>query len=162
MADLGLDNLKFEAPMFPEETTAAATESAARGEPALDEDTLALDFDFNLDHEASAETQPKQPSNAETMMPELDLSGINLNLDEASNTLTPMEDVAAAGHALEDATTLVGDSTVWEEASTKLDLARAYLEMGDKEGAREILQEVVAEGGPDQQSEANKLLSTLS
>ncbi len=161
MADLGLDNLKFEAPMFPEETTAPATESAAR-EPALEEDTLALDFDFNLDQEASAETESKQTSNAETMMPELDLSGINLNLDEASNTLTPMEDVAAAGHALEDATTLVGDSTVWEEASTKLDLARAYLEMGDKEGAREILQEVVAEGGPDQQSEANKLLSTLS
>jgi len=81
-------------------------------------------------------------------------------LDEATDTLAPMADVA--GHSLEDATTLVGDSTVWEEASTKLDLARAYLEMGDKEGAREILQEVVAEGGPDQQSEANKLLATLS
>lgn len=159
MADLGLDNLKFDAPMFPEETTPASTESATT-EPAQDEDTLALDFDFNLDQEATAETSTKPESNVETMMPDLDLSGINLNLDEATDTLAPMADVA--GHSLEEATTLVGDSTVWEEASTKLDLARAYLEMGDKEGAREILQEVVAEGGPDQQSEANKLLATLS
>ena len=35
---------------------------------------------------------------------------------------------------------------LWEEANTKLDLAKAYEEMGDLEGARELLQEVVGEG----------------
>ena len=93
------------------------------------------------------------------MMPELDLSGIDLHL-EGTPAAAPMADFG--GTSLEDATTLAGDSTVWEEASTKLDLARAYLEMGDKEGAREILQEVVSDGGPDQQADAKKLLATLS
>jgi len=48
---------------------------------------------------------------------------------------------------------------LWEEVNTKLDLARAYLEMGDKEGAREILQEVAGEGDANQKDEAKKLLS---
>jgi pilus assembly protein FimV len=50
-------------------------------------------------------------------------------------------------------------SNLWEEVNTKLDLARAYLEMGDKEGAREILQEVLGEGDADQKGEAEKLLA---
>jgi pilus assembly protein FimV len=51
------------------------------------------------------------------------------------------------------------DSELWEEVNTKLDLARAYLEMGDKEGAREILQEVQGEGDSQQKSDADKLLA---
>lgn len=155
MADLGLDNLKFDIPELPAETPAAA--AAPDAASSVDEDTLALDFDFNLDQEPSASADMKEPAAQEPMMPELDLSGINLDLGD---TATPMADTVS--NALEDATTLVGDNTVWEEASTKLDLARAYLEMGDKEGAREILQEVAGEGGPEQQAEANKLLATLS
>jgi len=50
------------------------------------------------------------------------------------------------------------DPALWEEVNTKLDLARAYLEMGDREGAREILQEVAQEGDSNQQGEARKLL----
>jgi pilus assembly protein FimV len=46
-----------------------------------------------------------------------------------------------------------------EEVNTKLDLARAYLEMGDREGAREILQEVLGEGADDQKAEASKLMA---
>ncbi len=158
MADLGLDNLKFDAPVISEETN----ESPETAALAKDEDTLALDFDFNLDQEPAAEpVTASSGATEEMMMPELDLSGIDLNMEEPSKTdAKPMEDFAS--QSLEDATTLVGDNTVWEEASTKLDLARAYLEMGDKEGAREILQEVVAEGGPEQQAEASKLLTTVS
>jgi len=48
-----------------------------------------------------------------------------------------------------------------EEVETKLDLARAYLEMGDGEGAREILQEVLAEGNPTQQATARELLTQV-
>ena len=51
------------------------------------------------------------------------------------------------------------DPALWEEVNTKLDLARAYLEMGDREGAREILQEVTQEGDDAQKAEANKLLA---
>jgi pilus assembly protein FimV len=44
---------------------------------------------------------------------------------------------------------------------TKFDLAKAYEEMGDKAGAREILQEVVREGDSEQQAQAKALLAGL-
>jgi pilus assembly protein FimV len=67
----------------------------------------------------------------------LDFSGLDLNLDEDM----PDEDL--------------------DEVTTKLDLARAYLEMGDKEGAREILQEVMTEGNSNQQASARTMLGGL-
>jgi pilus assembly protein FimV len=48
-----------------------------------------------------------------------------------------------------------------DEVGTKLDLARAYVEMGDKEGAREILDEVLAEGSASQKADARGLMSSL-
>ena len=49
-----------------------------------------------------------------------------------------------------------------DEVSTKLDLAVAYEAMGDLDGAKEILNEVVAEGNAEQIAEANKLLQKWS
>jgi pilus assembly protein FimV len=49
-----------------------------------------------------------------------------------------------------------------EEIETKLDLARAYMEMGDGEGAREILKEVLGEGSDEQKSVAQELMSQAS
>lgn len=54
-----------------------------------------------------------------------------------------------------------GSDLELDEVGTKLDLARAYVEMGDKEGAREILNEVLAEGSERQQSDAKGMLSAL-
>jgi pilus assembly protein FimV len=48
-----------------------------------------------------------------------------------------------------------------DAATTKLDLARAYIDMGDEDGAREILSEVLQEGSDEQQQVANELLSKL-
>jgi pilus assembly protein FimV len=50
----------------------------------------------------------------------------------------------------------------WHDAATKLDLAKAYQEMGDTDGAREILQEVLHEGDDQQKSEAQGLLAKLA
>jgi len=61
----------------------------------------------------------------------------------------------------EDPTPSVLDGQ-WHDAATKLDLAKAYQEMGDVEGAREILQEVLHEGDDQQKSEAQTLLSKLA
>jgi len=47
------------------------------------------------------------------------------------------------------------------DVGTKLDLARAYIDMGDPEGARSILDEVLAEGNPAQRKEAERLLAGL-
>ena len=49
----------------------------------------------------------------------------------------------------------------WHDASTKLDLARAYEEMGDREGAREILREVMHDGDEVQIAEAKAMLAKL-
>ncbi len=52
------------------------------------------------------------------------------------------------------------DST--DEVTTKLDLARAYVDMGDEEGAKSILEEVVKEGSDDQKQQAQELLGSIS
>ena len=49
-----------------------------------------------------------------------------------------------------------------DEAATKLDLARAYIEMGDSDGARDILDEVVTEGNDGQKTEAREMLGRLA
>lgn len=48
-----------------------------------------------------------------------------------------------------------------DETATKLELAYAYQKMGDTEGAKEILQEVIKEGTDEQIEEANNLLGSL-
>jgi pilus assembly protein FimV len=60
----------------------------------------------------------------------------------------------------EDPTPSVLDGQ-WHDAATKLDLAKAYQEMGDVEGAREILQEVLHEGDDQQKTEAQALLAKI-
>jgi pilus assembly protein FimV len=80
----------------------------------------------------------------------MDLSSLSLDL----GTTAP----GAVGDAVPEQE---GD-TAWHSVATKLDLARAYLEIGDKEGAREILQEVMNEGDADQRREAETLSAALA
>ncbi len=97
-------------------------------------------------------TTPKQPAATVASalpdlghgvdLPPLDLSNIDLNLGSDSSSYADSE-AQTGGN--------------WQSAETKLDLARAYLEIGDKVGAVEILQEVMKEGSPEQQAEAKKL-----
>ena len=49
-----------------------------------------------------------------------------------------------------------------EDVETKLDLARAFLDLGDTEGARSILEEVVSEGNDRQRGEAESLLQNTA
>jgi pilus assembly protein FimV len=65
-----------------------------------------------------------------------------------------------------DATTKVvpaagGHGATQTELGTKLDLARAYIDMGDPDGAKSILNEVLEEAPVDQRQEAQKLLDDL-
>ncbi|SDD17972.1 FimV/HubP family polar landmark protein [Aquimonas voraii] len=48
-----------------------------------------------------------------------------------------------------------------EAAATKLELARAYLDMGDVEGARGMLEEVTQEGTAEQRQDARRLLDEI-
>ena len=58
----------------------------------------------------------------------------------------------------------VGDLDIGggDEVGTKLDLARAYIDMGDPEGARSILDEVMTEGNDSQKQEAQALLDQIA
>lgn len=108
-----------------------------------------LDFDFELDegaHKAAAKA------------PMLDLSSIDLNLDgvDHETTIEPL-DIGAPDEAGE----APGDAGGGEEVDTKLELARAYDEMGDRDGARELLEEVLKEGSTVQKNAARTLLASL-
>ena len=49
----------------------------------------------------------------------------------------------------------------YDESATKLELAYAYKKMGDIDGAREILLEVIMEGNESQRIEAREALAAL-
>jgi len=49
----------------------------------------------------------------------------------------------------------------WDETATKLDLAKAYIDMGDSEGARSILNEVMSEGNAEQKQQARDLAAQI-
>lgn len=69
-------------------------------------------------------------------------------------------DLAGESEAAEEIS--VPDDATMTEVGTKLDLARAYIDMGDPDGARSILEEVLDEGGDSAQQEARQLLDELS
>lgn len=81
--------------------------------------------------------------------PSINLEDINLNFDEA---LSPPEPATGNKNDHDDQ---------WQEVATKLDLAKAYHEMGDGSGAREILEEVMREGDAAQRETAQNLLKQL-
>ena len=119
-----------------------------------------FDLDFQLeelDHPSPAKpaAQPKpEPSMATAHSPFGHPAG-PLELDKLDLSFDP------ARPAFDDPTPSVLDGQ-WHDAATKLDLAKAYQEMGDTDGAREILQEVLHEGDDQQKSEAQGLLAKLA
>ena len=100
-----------------------------------------MDFDLNLDLGTPAKAE--EPAKPAAEAP-LDLGGLSLDLGG-----TPA--APAPGSA----------DPKWQEVATKLDLAKAYQEMGDKDGARELLNEVMKEGDAAQKGQAEQLLSGL-
>lgn len=104
--------------------------------PAADEGAMAFTLDFPIESEPQPAAAP-QPA-------DIGLADISLNLEE----------VPAAGAAE------VKDEH-WHEVATKLDLARAYQEMGDVTGAREILEEVLTEGDAGQREAAQAIIDQL-
>ncbi len=90
-----------------------------------------------------------------------DLSGIDLDVGSASDDADTL--AAAAAHLSSEQVPKLPDlePVTMSEVGTKLDLARAYMDMGDPDGARNILQEVLAEGSASQKQEARRLIDSL-
>ena len=100
------------------------------------------------------QSQEIAPDTAESeslsKMPELELADINLDLED-TNPVDEKVEKADLNDTGEE----------WQEIETKLDLAKAYLEMDDKEGAKEMLEEVIRDGDTKQQKAAKKMLKSL-
>ncbi|TEI41818.1 FimV/HubP family polar landmark protein [Pseudomonas aeruginosa] len=139
-------------------------DTEAAEEPAL---SLPDDFDLSL---ADEPTEPAAPEKGEDSFA-AQLDEVSAQLDELASNLDEPKS-AAPSFSAEDAavaSALDGDAdddfdflSGADEAATKLDLARAYIDMGDSEGARDILDEVLAEGNDSQQAEARELLERLA
>jgi len=78
---------------------------------------------------------------------------IEFNLDDTGAEAVSFEDQEDESEGLLDSA---------DEVTTKLDLARAYIDMGDPEGARSILTEVMEEGSDEQKREADTIISQLA
>ncbi|SEQ77074.1 pilus assembly protein FimV [Nitrosomonas sp. Nm51] len=99
-------------------------------------------------------------SDSDKLISEVDFSDIDLNVENTSGSVEnkadeEIETVESASDEPE------ARSEQWHEIETKIDLAKAYLEMEDMEGAREMLEEVVQEGDENQQKTARELLEKL-
>ncbi len=121
------------------------------------------EFDLSLDDEPVAPAAPETLS-SELEVVEAELEDLSRDFNEP---VDPSPEVAAAAaepaalapEALDDDFDFFADT---DETTTKLDLARAYIDMGDAEGARDILDEVMSEGSDTQQQEAREMLAKLA
>jgi len=169
--DLSLDDLDFGGDEAPAATPAAEEELSL----SLDsDDELSLGGDDELSLEGDDELSLSLEDDADELSLDLDTpdttpdatvqrSAIDdLDLGGAASTdVRPAVEAQPQGLSLDDEEDFefLGDA---DENATKLDLAKAYIDMGDAEGARDILGEVIAEGNSAQQAEAKELLAQVS
>jgi pilus assembly protein FimV len=91
-----------------------------------------------------------------------DMSGIDLDVGSPTDDSDSPTTAATARLSTEQLPQLSDlEPVTMSEVGTKLDLARAYLDMGDPDGARNILQEVLSEGSASQKQEARRLIDSL-
>lgn len=88
-------------------------------------------------------------------------NGAGLDLDVGTATVPDAAFTATQKLASDDLALPDLEPVTMSEVGTKLDLARAYMDMGDPEGARNILEEVMHEGSVAQKQEAQRLLESL-
>lgn len=167
-ADTGLEfDLKMDTDVaVADDEAAIAEEPSISADPALsdmaddDAEVAALVADAGADFDISESTDEGDLAVAEDVSAAVDVvtdSGDvqwDLNSDSDSAEEAVAEVAADAGPSTDD-------SQQWDETATKLDLARAYVDMGDAEGARSILDEVLAEGNDEQKKQAAELAAQL-
>ena len=109
--------------------------------PAQADDDAGMAFTLDFPVETPAESSTSAASSAAA-----GLADISLNFDGVETPIEP-ETESKDEH--------------WQEVATKLDLAKAYHEMGDASGAREILEEVLREGDAEQREAAQNIINQL-
>ncbi len=117
--------------------------------PAEPKKVSEYNFNFDLTHPAASESDSRAPAAAE------DVTAGQEHTDPAAWDAPEADALPASDH--------LGEPVDFSDdpVDTKLDLARAYLDMGDADGARAMLGEVLKEGTQMQRDTARKLLDSL-
>jgi len=129
-------------------------DSQKHAEPASHESAPASSgLDFDLAPSGGSAPPPRMDMSSEPVKEDkpafdFDLSGLDMGKSSGSDTADINLEATSSGAG-------------GEAVGTKLELAKAYLEIGDKDGAREILHEVAKEGSSAQKEEAKKLIASL-
>ena len=162
---------------FPGESFDAASPASDQAVDDMGELELELD-EGDLDDDASSEPPPPPPpvddldldfdldveDEDDDELPDIDLDDFDLDLDDETENSVAVDTSAAfseSGESSLEAAINEDDLDFLsedDEVATKLDLARAYMDMGDMDGARDILQEVMEQGSDEQKTEAQSLL----
>ncbi|MHB8915413.1 MAG: FimV/HubP family polar landmark protein [Thiobacillus sp.] len=169
---------KIEQPKFepPKVETVAATAAIAGGAMAFDTQAAPsskpepemMDFEPTMPYVPPQVEAPVAPAHVESSINDLDFDLSSLDMPEPTTNdvgfgLDSHVDDNKFDFSGLDLDLGDGSNDVeLDDVGTKLDLARAYVEMGDKEGAREILNEVIAEGNDKQKTDAKGILVTLA
>jgi len=142
------------------------------------------DMDLDMDSSLAEIDESIEPSNEESSSDDLeigddldvDLSGDVLSSDVDTEDDISIDDISFDGEEgpIEEANSAADDVDVAmsddeldallgeDEMSTKLDLARAFVDMGDSDGAKDILNEIIDDGDDEQKISAQALLDSLS
>ena len=164
---------RFKSPEFPDFAEKMDADSTSKMR-SLSADSIDLDLDRLADALGSGDTleQPRaedQVFSSEVFEASQRSRRVDLDVGEALNGAEAPTNKLQAIEATSRTTKLKADDyslsemepVTMSEVGTKLDLARAYMDMGDPEGARSILEEVVHEGSASQKQEAQRLIETL-
>ena len=153
------------------ETSETLEVPAAAGESAETDQTMVINLDesdempgenddtsidLTLDEIQSPDLDQNDETQAIDLGEDLTLDSLETDAEETAADLTL--DIDEAADAADDLDLAAGG----DEVGTKLDLARAYIDMGDPEGARSILDEVLDEGNDEQKQEAQQLIQQIA
>ncbi len=140
--EFNLDDFKL-----PAATAEAPAPSLAQAENALQFDLGDLKLETPVVEAAPVTT-------SEIKLDDLSLDQFDAAPDSASQTLVAESSATVSEPALDM-------PTGGDEVATKLDLARAYMDMGDTDMAKSLLGEVTQQGNAQQKGEAQGLLGRL-
>lgn len=132
---------------WPGADVTAVADTAA--EPAGIDEALGLDLDLPSTDTAAATADAADVDDAEFEL-QLAYDADTAEADAAELDAEPVVESGQDGLSADD------------EVGTKLDLARAYIDMGDFDGAREILDEVLLEGDSEQQGLATEMKQRMA
>ena len=143
--------------------------------PLADDESTVLTPDIDFDDIGGTSALPKDAFTGNALLDdtgEMPSAAGSTDLDLDLDDLTAALDVSQVGDAVDQ---VGGDETAempagqgdadnartMTEVGTKLDLARAYVDMGDLGGARSILEEVMDEGDESQRQQAQQILESI-